>query len=78
MHLKNMAIDPSRFPTTEAFPFNLPIVRNTAAIDFPTPVTLFTGENGTGKSTLLKALCRRCKHSHLGRHAPDTVPGQPI
>jgi predicted ATPase len=69
MHLKNMAIDPSRFPTTEAYPFNLPIVRQTAAIDFPTPVTIFTGENGTGKSTLLKAICRRCNiHIWEGMH----------
>jgi predicted ATPase len=26
----------------------------------PSPVTLFVGENGTGKSTLLQAVCRRC------------------
>ena len=69
MHLKKAVIDHRRFPTTEAYPFNLPIIRQTDTIAFPTPVTVFTGENGTGKSTLLKALCRRCNiHIWEGMH----------
>ena len=60
MHLKKAVIDHRRFPTTEAYPFNLPIVRQTDTIAFPTPVTVFTGENGTGKSTLLQAISHRC------------------
>ena len=69
MHLKKAVIDHPRFPTTEAYPFNLPIIHQTDTITFPTPVTVFTGENGTGKSTLLKALCRRCNiHIWEGMH----------
>jgi predicted ATPase len=60
MHLKNIRIKPDRYPTTEHYPFNLDIFRTTGAIEFPTPVTFLVGENGTGKSTLLKAICRRC------------------
>ena len=56
MHLKKAVIDHRRFPTTAAYPFDLPIIRQTDALAFPTPVTVFTGENGTGKSTLLKAI----------------------
>ncbi|MCB2184215.1 MAG: AAA family ATPase [Desulfobulbaceae bacterium] len=60
MHLKKVIIGQDRFPTREAYPFNLPFLQKTPCIPFRTPVTLFTGENGTGKSTLLLALCRRC------------------
>ena len=60
MHLKKVIINPDRFPTEEMYPFNLPVLKGTDSLEFPTPVTIFTGENGTGKSTLLSALCRRC------------------
>ncbi len=69
MHLKKLRIAQDRFPTTDAYPFNLPVIRQTAALELPAPVTVFTGENGTGKSTLLKALCRRCNiHIWEGMH----------
>ena len=60
MFLKKAIIDQKRFPTMDAYPFNLPILQQTREIEFPTPITIFSGENGTGKSTLLSALCRRC------------------
>jgi predicted ATPase len=60
MFLKKAIIDQRRFPTRDAYPFNLEIFQNTTAVEFNTPVTIFTGENGTGKSTLLAALCRKC------------------
>lgn len=61
MHINKIIIDQNRFPTREAYPFNLSILQNTKALDLTTPVTVFTGENGTGKSTLLKAICSRCR-----------------
>ncbi len=60
MHITKIKIDQHRFPTKDAYPFNLPIFQKTGALDLTTPVTIFTGENGTGKSTLLKAMCIRC------------------
>ncbi len=36
------------------------IFQNTKKIKFNNPVTLFIGENGTGKSTLLKAIAYKC------------------
>jgi predicted ATPase len=69
MHLKKISIAQDRFPTTDAYPFNLPVVQHTGALELPTPVAVFTGENGTGKSTLLKAICRRCNvHIWEGMH----------
>lgn len=38
------------------YPFSLPIIRNLHEIVFPTQVTFFVGENGTGKSTILESI----------------------
>ena len=61
MHLSKVIINHSRFPTRNAYPFNLPVLQHTDVLEFPSPVTVFTGENGTGKSTLLQAVCRKCR-----------------
>jgi predicted ATPase len=60
MFLKKAVIDQRRFPTRDAYPFSLKIFQETSSIEFQTPITIFSGENGTGKSTLLTALCRKC------------------
>lgn len=59
MHLKSVVFHPDRYPTREHHPFNLDILRQTDCVSFDTPVTLFVGENGTGKSTLLEAVARK-------------------
>lgn len=41
------------------YPFCLPIIKNLKDITFPSPVTFFVGENGTGKSTILEALAHK-------------------
>jgi len=38
------------------FPFNLPVWQQTQEITFDNPVTLFVGENGSGKSTVMETL----------------------
>lgn len=38
------------------YPFSLNIIKNLKDIEFPSRVTFFVGENGTGKSTLLEAI----------------------
>jgi predicted ATPase len=60
MHLEKIALYPEKYPTREEYPFNLKVFRHTREINFQTPVTFFIGENGTGKSTLLKAIARKC------------------
>jgi len=60
MHLKSVRFHPERYPTREYYPFVLDIFHQTERLDLTTPVTLFVGENGTGKSTLLEAIARKC------------------
>ncbi|MHB9095469.1 MAG: AAA family ATPase [Eubacteriales bacterium] len=60
MHLNKLIICPEKFPSTEHYPFNLEILRAAKSITFKTPVTFFIGENGTGKSTILYAIAKKC------------------
>jgi len=69
MYIDKIAIRHNRFPTKKAYPFNLSIFLETDALDLKTPVTVLTGENGTGKSTLLRAICLACNvHIWEGIH----------
>jgi predicted ATPase len=61
LHLKNARIHPEVYPDRSRYPFNLPVFRDDQTITFESPVTLFVGENGTGKSTLLEAISRACR-----------------
>ncbi len=40
----------------DAFPHNLPIIKNLKEINFHSDVTFLVGENGSGKSTLIEAI----------------------
>jgi predicted ATPase len=60
MHLESITLFPEKYPTKDHYPFNQAIFQKTASIAFRTPVTFFVGENGTGKSTLLTAICKKC------------------
>lgn len=60
MHLNSVAFHPDAYPVADRYPFHLAPFRQTPLLVFDTPVTLFVGENGTGKSTLLEALARQC------------------
>jgi len=71
MHLKQILLHPDKYPTRDRYPFNQAIFHETKRIVFQTPVTLFVGENGTGKSTLLEAICTRC-NIHIWRHNERT------
>ena len=59
MHLKSVSFLPEKYPTKDYFPFNLKIFQAPATLPFNKRITFFIGENGTGKSTLLKALARK-------------------
>lgn len=60
MYISHVRILGDSFPTTEYYPFSLDVFRKTGCLRFGKPVTFFAGENGTGKSTLLRAIARNC------------------
>ena len=60
MHLNKLTLLSENYPTRECYPFSLELFNQTKSVAFSSPVTFFVGENGTGKSTLLKALCQKC------------------
>jgi len=66
MHLKKIILHSEKYPTKDYYPFNQKIFRKTKSLRFGSPVTFFVGENGTGKSTLLRAIAHRC-YIHIWR-----------
>src|SRR5664280_1842821 len=74
MHLKNVILHPEKYPTQDSYPFYLPILQNTKQVILEKPVTLFAGENGTGKSTLLEAIAIACG-IHIWRNTQRSRPG---
>ncbi len=50
------------------YPFSVPLVRNLTEIEFPTNVTFFVGENGTGKSTILETIAHMAGFGAEGRN----------
>lgn len=60
MHLTRIKINSERFPDTQVYPFNLAVFQSSQEMCFSQPVTFLVGENGTGKSTLLRAICQQC------------------
>ncbi|MGE0158054.1 MAG: AAA family ATPase [Gemmatimonadales bacterium] len=56
------------------FPFSVPAIATLERLDFRAPVTLFVGENGTGKSTLLEAVAIAAKLPAVGSAGPAADP----
>jgi predicted ATPase len=73
MHLNSVILQSQHYPAVESYPFGLPIFKSTEKLVFDTPVTLFVGENGTGKSTLLVAIAQACG-IHIWRNSERSRP----
>jgi predicted ATPase len=48
------------------YPYSLPVIQCMDELRLDTPVTLFVGENGTGKSTLLESIAASTRLSTVG------------
>lgn len=57
--LDKVKIDFSGNVDFSKYPFSLDVIKNLKDIIFPTQVTFFVGENGTGKSTILEAIATK-------------------
>ncbi|MRR34819.1 ATP-binding cassette domain-containing protein, partial [bacterium] len=60
MHIESVLFHAGDFPAKDVYPFNLGALHRAPGITFETAITFFAGENGSGKSTVLKAIARRC------------------
>ncbi len=60
IYLKQASIHSEKFPVLNFYPFNQELFQKTDNLTFDKAITFFIGENGTGKSTLLKALAYKC------------------
>ena len=60
MHISEVQFLNEKYPAVDCYPFNLQTFQQTERLVFDSAVSFFVGENGTGKSTLLRAICRRC------------------
>jgi predicted ATPase len=63
----------------DRFPFSVPALRELRELPLDAPVTLFVGENGSGKSTVLEALALAAKLSTAGSQearADETLADQ--
>jgi predicted ATPase len=70
----------SELPASRAYPFSLPVVRHLGTLTFSAPVTLFVGENGSGKSTILEAIAAAAGSITVGAESvgvdPDLQPAR--
>jgi predicted ATPase len=62
--LKKITIRREQVEDWESYPFSIPIIRCLEELSFRSRICFFTGENGTGKSTLLEAIAA---HYGFGR-----------
>lgn len=56
IHLKSVSLKNKSRIQNNKFPYNIPLMKSFEEIEFKKPVTIFVGENGTGKSTLLEGI----------------------
>jgi predicted ATPase len=58
--LKQLSFDVSPVKDDALYPFSIPLFKKSFSLAFTKPITIFVGENGTGKSTLLEFIAHAC------------------
>ena len=64
--LRRLYVDADKLSGRTDYPFNLPWFDDEFELDFTHPVTIFVGENGTGKSTLIEAIAAMAGYDEAG------------
>ena len=59
LYLKSLEINKNEIPK-DNYIYNLSVIKNFKKIEFKQPITIFVGENGLGKSTLIEAIATKC------------------
>jgi predicted ATPase len=72
LHLIKLNLRP--ISESKYFPFSLPLLQTLKEINFDSPVTLFVGENGSGKSTILETLACAAEMIVVGSESTKRDP----
>lgn len=76
MHLQEITLFPEKYPSRQDYPFSLEIFNATRKISFKTRVTFFAGENGSGKSTMIRAIAKKCGIHIWNEERPSRTTGK--
>lgn len=56
LHLRSIGYRPPLESQVDRFPFTIPVLRSLETLELHSPVTIFVGENGSGKSTVIEGI----------------------
>jgi predicted ATPase len=65
-YLRRVWLDDALVPDKTAYPFCIPLLKDGFEIEFTAPITIFMGENGVGKSTLLEGIAALAGYDDAG------------
>jgi predicted ATPase len=65
-YLLRVWLDQELVPDTKAYPFCIPLLKDGFEIEFKEPITIFVGENGVGKSTIIEGIAALAGYDDAG------------
>ena len=65
-YLRRVWLDESKIPDKSLYPFTLPMLTPNFELVFEKPITIFVGENGVGKSTLIEGIAALAGYDDAG------------
>jgi predicted ATPase len=65
-YLLRVWLDKKLVPDPTAYPFCIPLLKDGLELEFTSPITIFVGENGVGKSTILEGIAALAGYDDAG------------